>query len=200
MISHRRSLFVLLIAAALGLGACERSPGAPTTEPSREAIEGFLMALQYGDAEGAFRWHVESTPASTWCASRSFRELLERVREGRGDAECERARAITEAQPEGVGDASMMLVQTMRFVCEQPEGRCADYSWRVFESGLTATPAWRVRLQGFAVPRIEGEGAEAAVAYVDLIFPEPIGTRHEAVRLVRTPLGWRVATPLSELF
>lgn len=199
----RRShlLVVRSIVGLVGLGgalACERAPEA---HPATEALEGYLMALQYGDAERLFVWHIEGTPAGTWCGSESFGALLDRVKQERTPETCQQVRALTApAQAAPLEDEQALLVQTMRFVCEHPEGHCRDYAERVFRSGLEASPAWRVRLRGHTIERVQpGPEPGTAIAYVDLIYPEPIGTRHETLRLERTPLGWRVADPLPEL-
>lgn len=182
----------------LSVFGCQESkaPEPARGAEAREALDGFLTALQYGDFDGVYFGHIESTPLGYWCASESFSQVLEATREARTDAECERARKITDAQGLEIDDQTALLVQTMRFVCEQPQGRCHDYARRVMKSTVESSPYWATRLQGWTVHKFLPKGDDAATAYIDLMYPAPVGTQRETLELRKTPLGWRVSAGL----
>ena len=147
----------------------------------------------------AFTSHLDATPLGTWCGSRAFRELLQKLRAGKNEQECERARALTDARPEELDDDAMMMLQTMRFVCEQPQGRCHDYARKVFTSRMQGLEVERGALKSWRVTKeLPGEGAEQVVLYVDLEY-EKTGKKRAVMTMRQTPLGWRVSNEPGEL-
>lgn len=190
----------LLLVALVALPACRSRAG--QRGPSHAAtpqVEAFARALQYRDAQTVYTMHLESTASGTYCGSPVFSRMLQRVKQRKLDAQaCSRAALLTRLDEQDLDAEAALLGQLVRFSCEHPQGTCADYGKQVFEAGLRAAPLWQKPLKGFKVQRVLGTGDEA-IAYLDLSYPEPIGTVHKAVALAHTTSGWHVATPIEEL-
>ncbi len=152
---------------------------------SQPVLERHLDAYIYGDMVGAVQTHVASTEESTWCRSRSFTNLFEELRRNKDDAACEQAVALTsEEQAQGeLEDEELLMMQTMRFVCERPHATCQDYAQSVYRSALAQTPYWTARLERYEIREMNEAQPGEVRAYVDLHFPAPLGTKRELVVL-----------------
>lgn len=171
---------------------------------SQPKLERHLDAYVYGDISGATQTHIASTMQNTWCTSRSFMSLFDRLQRSKDDAACEQVAAVTSdaGALATLKDEELLMMQTMRFVCEQPEATCQTYSEHVYRSTLEQTPYWTGRLERYEIRTMtEQEGGEVK-AYIDLYFPEPVGVRREFVVMRRVGEAsdeWRVQRGLEAL-
>ncbi len=193
-----RGLTGCAVVFACAVSACER-PQETTTREVRAATATFLDALKYGDAQALVDAHIEGSPRSQWCTSESFRAVLESVRARKPSAqECTQVRRAMRAGEE-VTDEERLMLQTVRFICEEPNGRCHDYARRVFTSQLEDAPLWRARPTSYTIREVTLRGDGRAAVYVDLASAAPDAPRHITLHLQHTPLGWRVSDDLAQL-
>ena len=176
----RRHLTTLAI--VLGLGGCEAE------HESRNVVDQFALALQYGDIAGMFAAHVDSTQQGEFCR-KSFRDLLDRSRELSAEG-CEQVRSLTSGNKE-MPDELALAVQTGRWACEHPKGTCVDYARTVFEQAVAASDLSAEPLSSVRVRQLNGD-ATSAVAYVDAETKSGV-THHRTLRLKLVGEGWRVA-------
>lgn len=205
---HRATLVRSLVVAvcvmlsSISMG-CERRGSVPTDpiegSDARRAAEDYLTALQYGDEDAAFKNHVETTPQGTWCGSEGFEKILERMRKGADEKECRRAEILTDARPEELDDKAMMLLQTMRFVCENPEGTCQDYAKKTFSSRLTQLESERGKLSNYIIQRESPDAdGERVTLYVDLDYGSP-PIKRAAIHMKKIESRWFVEDDPGEL-
>ena len=177
--TRRYKALIAALTVLLG-AACEREApsevgagrvvGSPATHEAFTALDAYLEAFVYGDAKGAFSRHVASSGQSVWCESERFAAALAALRTRRDEASCQAANAVTEdrAALEELDAQQQLMMQTLRFLCEQPEGSCRDYAERVYRSSLASAPLWRARPTAYHIEAIKPEGARGASAYVTL--------------------------------
>lgn len=197
------SFFLLLLASCAVFTGCE-SKGSVPTDPikgseARQAAEAYLVAMQYGDEDAAFKVHVDATDAGTWCGSEQFEKILTRMRSGADEKECKRAQILTDARPEELDDEAMMLLQAMRFVCENPEGTCKDYARVTFFSSCAQLEATRGKLKNYIIQRESPDASGSEVTlYVDLDYGTP-PIKRAAIHLKKVGSGWYVTDDPGEL-
>ncbi len=189
---------IVLLVATVACG-CKRQ-SAP--HPAQEPAEAFLDALKYGDFDTAADHHIDGTSEGFYCGSEKFERALQKAKEARSEAECERVEKLGEAQLGELEPEARFIVQLVRFACEQPEAGCADYGQRVVESHLNqlarSDGASRWAVADFRIQRVLG-GDEEAVVYVDL-FSKADAARasHATIGMRKVGDKWVVAEPLRD--
>lgn len=179
------------VAAVIALSACDSAPA----HPSEPTLVAALQAVQYGDASGFTRLHVESTDGSVYCTEKPMQRLWERAGDVAEADRCANLEAVTGDELEEAPDQLRFLLQVVRFRCESPVATCRDYGARALQDGLTASTLWSARPTGWTLRKFIGDD-DNAVAYVDI---ETAGqTLHRAVRMTRQDGEWRVRSGLLE--
>jgi hypothetical protein len=195
----------LSLVLAVGSVGCDRGEPvgeAAGTDTGPTAVErrarAFLKAVQYRDVERAFDQHLEQTDQGVYCASDGFQKVLERTRDEKTEKDCEDARKMSPQARAALEDDAELLVQILRFACEQPEGTCRDYARQVFTSQLPRTDFWR-GLENFEIREVHREGA-SATAYVDYWTgaKSEASLQRRALKLRRVDGDWVVATSFGE--
>jgi hypothetical protein len=198
-----KNLTLFVLSTCFALAGCE-SKGSVPTDPikgskARQAAEAYLMAMQYSDEDAAFKVHIDSTDDGTWCGSEQFSKILSRMREGADEKECRRARILTDARPEELDDEAMMLLQTMRFVCENPEGTCKDYARVTFFSRCEQLEKTRGKLSNYIIQRESPDASGSEVTlYVDLDYGKP-PVKRAAIHMKKVGSSWYVEDEPGEL-
>lgn len=140
---------------------------------SQNALESYLDALVYGDADGVFASHHESSLQSHWCSMDSFTTLLGELSQRKDEKSCEQARMLTSDADamSTLSEEEQLMFQTLRFVCEQEREKptCQDYAKKVFLSGLTQGELWREGVSEYTIQKISEVKSGEARAYVDLV-------------------------------
>ncbi|MFP4600127.1 MAG: hypothetical protein ACOC9W_00215 [Persicimonas sp.] len=189
---------MVLLVATVACG-CKRE-SAP--HPAQEPAEAFLDALKYGDLDRAADRHIDATSEGFYCGSEKFERALQKAKEARSQAECERVEKLGEAQLGELEPEARFIVQLVRFACEEPESGCADYGRRVVESRLNqlarSDSASRWAVADYRIQRVLGGDGEAVV-YVDLF------SKADAARATHATIGmreiggeWVVTEPLRD--
>jgi hypothetical protein len=179
--------------AATGCDAPESTSPPTFDHPAAERVRSFLQAIQYRDVERAYQLHVESTEQGIYCSSDSFKKVLERTRKRKTKTDCRDARKLSDRRRAALENDAELLVQILRFTCEQPDGDCRDYARRVFTSQWPESRLWQ-RLDDFELKRVDPRDGEAVV-YVDVVRKHE-GTRrvfHRSLTLKRYGGEWYVA-------
>ncbi|MFW5968257.1 MAG: hypothetical protein ACOCV2_12100 [Persicimonas sp.] len=182
----------LVLVAALWVGCKDR----PEQHPATDRAVAFLEAVQYGDFERASAMHVDATERGFYCESRAFDELTERAREAATDEECERLADLSAADLERLETEAHLLVQMVRFFCEEPEGGCEAYGERVLESHMETSEqrgeTTQFSFDDFDLQKVVGD-QDKAVVYVDLTGSgEEPGAAHETFEMRRHDGEWFV--------
>lgn len=176
----------------------QTSEGEASPHPARRVARRFLEAVKYRDVDGAFRAHIESTSQGAYCRTDAFHRVMERTRREKTKFDCRDARKLDARERAALDDDAALLVQILRFTCENPEGDCLDYQERVFESHLPSTVFWS-QLDGYEITQFRVDGSHAD-AYIDFWHGERRGgnLRHRTLELQKVQGGWVVATRFEE--
>lgn len=179
----------LALCLPLALACCAPGP----ERSAREAATRYLEAWRFKDTEALFAAHAESSARGTYCASPAFAALHDKVKRTSSPGACAEARAAGPA-PEGLDPEAALLLQLVRFVCEEPEGDCRGYQRRVFDAALEVSPAWAGALERAEVDSVEATTSTAR-ARVVLHHTCCEAPARVTLPLERAPTGWRVAGP-----
>lgn len=187
-----RAFIASLLVAALCAGCKDNGAEHPAADRARD----FLEAVQYGDFESAAAMHIDGTERGFYCASQAFDASADEARRAATDEECERLEQLGSGDFERFEPEARLLVQMVRFYCEEPDGDCRDYGRRVLESHLRAvehsegpTP-WS--FEEFELKKVVGDDDEA-VAYLDLHGgADAQRPTHETLTLRRVDGQWVV--------
>ncbi len=176
----------LLVAPVMG---CTPGP----ERDAREATTRYLEAWRFKDVQALYDAHAESSARGTYCTSSAFATLHDRVKRTSSPQACAEARAAG-TDPKELDPETALLLQVVRFVCEEPEGTCRDYQRRVFDAALDASPAWSGALERAEVDSVDAteSTARARVVLHHTCCEAPTRT---TLTLERAPTGWRVAGP-----
>lgn len=180
---NRSLLFTLIIAAGSFVG-CDREHDATP------ALREFLDALQYGNVDGAYSRHIDSTAQSAWC-SPPFQAALRKAQTEPDKQECVRVRSMTTSDLDSLPDEVRLAVQIAGWACENPDGSCQDYAGAVFRQSVADHPLVTSKPRSYTIRRMFGEDARA-VAYVDLVLSDG-ATEHRTFELQKIESIWHVS-------
>ncbi len=191
------SLLACATLLAVATAGCKADPAA---HPAKQRLVAFLDALKYKDAEHAAALHVESTNQGLYCHSKAFAHALSKARAKATPAECARVDKLGAAKLDRLSSEARLLVQIVRFACEQPKAGCAAYGQRVLQSQLDhlvhrgAGSRWAIT--DYKIQKVLG-GANQAVAYVDLVHTGDRARTHQTLTLKKVGTKWYVSEPMT---
>ena len=107
-----KRLYLIVFCSLVLAAGCDREHEAAPT------VRAFLDAVKYGDVDGMFDRHVDSTRQSPWCAKEFEKALSKAQRES--SADCARLREMTAADLDALSDE--MRTPPRRFLPSDPPG------------------------------------------------------------------------------